>query len=209
MGIYYEEGRYRVRIIDQVLSDGEKRADGSEKSPSLILEVEVLGMYNRDGELEGIKTSQYGRRIYLPLTDGTIGTAENPGWVLLTLRFLGWEGVDFGELNTASKPCCSFEGLEVDATCSYNEYQGKTNERWSIFRPKEPGEGTKPMESKGIKMLNAKFANVLKKTKPTAGKTQTPPRAPRPKPEQATKASPTSDQVFQNQQEDLTSDIPF
>lgn len=163
MAVYFGEGRYRVRIESQAIAEGKKREDGTEGNPSLQIGIMPIGQYV-DNEIEEVH-SLYGRTVYLPLTDGTIGTLDNPGWVLMTLRFLGWQGTSFSELDPNEQPCHSFVGLECDAICQHDEYQGKQREKWSIHRPRGQGEAIgKTLDKKGLKSLDAKFGKVLKST---------------------------------------------
>jgi hypothetical protein len=206
MSVYFDEGKYRVRIENQAISEGKKREDGTESNPSIELQIMPIGKYEQN-ELESVY-AQYGRTIFLPLSEGTIGTAENPGWVLLTLRYLGWKGESFAELDPSNSPCHSFVGVECDAICQHDEYQGKQKEKWSIFRPRQQGEGYgKPIDKKGLKTLDAKFQKALRATTKFAQDISKLPKV-EPKKKEKVPAQPQGD-AWEGHDPDPNSDIPF
>lgn len=153
MPAYYDRGKYRVKVVDQ------KLGENSKGNPEIQLVVQPLGIYAADGQVSTMHFP-YTRTIFLVLTEGTIGTADQPGWVLLTLQYMGFNGKSFGDLDGSWK-CV---GNEYDAICAHEEYEGKEREKWSIHRPASAGQGVahKPLEKKGLRALDAKFGKVLK-----------------------------------------------
>lgn len=151
---YYTAGKYTGRIVNQVLT--ENRAG----NPELQLVFLPTASIDAHGQADSI-TTDFPRTIYLTLTERTIGTPEKPGWVLLTLQFLGFNGTSFSQLDPDSDNPCSFIGMEVELRCNIETYEGKDREKWSVIRP---GAGTiaKPAAKKTIRALDAKFSKLLK-----------------------------------------------
>lgn len=153
MAAFYTPGRYRVRIVGQVLAENKKG------NPELQLKIQPIGYYEQSEYVE--HDFPYPRTVYLTLTEGTIGTPDKPGWIMELLRFMGFEGSSFGQLDPEAKDAVSFVGHEHDAICAVGDYEGREREKWSIYRGGS-GEAAKPMEKKGIKALDAKFKALLK-----------------------------------------------
>lgn len=153
MAAFYTPGRYRVRIVGQTLAENKKG------NPELQLKVQPIGYYEQNEYHE--HDFPYPRTVYLTLTEGTIGTADKPGWIMELLRFLGFDGSSFGQLDPEAKDAVSFIGQEQDAICAVGDYDGKEREKWSIYRGGSGGDA-KPMEKKGIKALDSKFKALLK-----------------------------------------------
>jgi hypothetical protein len=150
---FYTPGRYRVRIVGQVLAENKKG------NPELQLKVQPIGYYEKDEYVE--HDFPYPRTVYLTLTEGTIGTPDKPGWIMELLRFMGFDGSSFGQLDPEAKDAVSFIGHEHDAICAVGDYEAKEREKWSIYRGGS-GAAAKPMEKKSIKALDAKFKALLK-----------------------------------------------
>ncbi|MBL8793140.1 MAG: hypothetical protein JNM56_04490 [Planctomycetia bacterium] len=163
MGVYHEVGKHRATIVGQRL--GENNNGNSE----LQLEIQPLAFYV-DGEPQAYH-DDWTRTIFLPLTAVTLGTESKVGWVTETLRYLGFQGTSFSELDPTQEGHHSFVGLEIDVWCGHREFEGKKSERWSVLRP---GNRTavKALDKKGLRALDAKFGKVLKafsdKPKPVA-----------------------------------------
>jgi hypothetical protein len=156
MAAYFDKGKYRIRITDQSL--GENRNG----NPELQLRFDVIGIHTKAGVEE--MNGEYPRTIYLVMTDGTIGTADKPGWVLEVLRSLNFNGQSFAQLDPSHEKAVSFVGLEIDARCDHEEYDGREREKWSIVRPNASSTlaPAKPLEKKSLRALDAKFGKVLK-----------------------------------------------
>jgi hypothetical protein len=159
MAAYFEQGKYKVRIEAQSLGENSKG------NPELQLRLKILGYYEKNEFCE--IDAEYPRTVYLVLTDATIGTSDKPGWVLQVLRALNFNGTSFAQLDPEHKDAVSFVGLEVDARCDHETWQGKEREKWSILR--DGGGSTKarkPLEKKSLRALDAKFSKLLKATRP-------------------------------------------
>lgn len=156
MAAFYEPGKYRVRVTKQQFGENKN------SNPELQLAIKPIGIYEGEepSDMEGL----YDRTIFLTLTEGTLGTAEKPGWVMTTLLFLGFNGTSFAQLDPEHTKAISFVGKEFDARCDVEEYQGKEREKWNVLRPGtgSGGPATKPIATKAVRALDAKFGKLLK-----------------------------------------------
>ena len=165
MAIFYEQGRYLVRITNQVLTENKKG------NPELQLTIKPLAVYEQGNDEPQFLEFPYERTLFFTLTEATIGTASKPGWVLETLRFLGFQATSFGALDPSHPEHVSFVNNTHDAICQHEAYEGKDRERWNLWRGERPPAA--PIAREGIRKLDAMFGNVLKAT--TSPKTTRPP----------------------------------
>ena len=149
MAAFYDKGTYQAKIVKQSLGENSKG------NPELQLTLQPTAVVLQNGELAE-QPFPYERTIYLTFTDGTLGTEANPGWVLQTLAYLGFEGGSFADIEKHD-----FTGQEVTALCAHDNYQGKEREKWSILRPRTAAP-VKPLDKKGLRTLDAKFGKALK-----------------------------------------------
>jgi hypothetical protein len=154
--MYHATGNYKATI--------DTAAFVTAKSGNAQLELTLkLNSYFSDEDGDWVVHFIKGRfppRIFLSLTEGTMGTPQQPGWVAQTLTYLGFDG----NFEDASQ----FEGKEIEAYCSEREdNQGKTREQWDINRPQEPRNAVAP-EKKKIRELKSKFGKLFKSSKPTS-----------------------------------------
>jgi hypothetical protein len=154
MAAFYDQGNYAVRIVGQSLTENKKG------NPELQLTIKIVGQYAADGELHPID-SEFNRTIFLTLTDGTIGTADRPGWVLEVLQYLGFTGASLAALDPDDKHHVSFVGRECNAYCKVETYEGKEREKWNISRPRE-AKPAAPIDKKKLRGLDARFGKTLK-----------------------------------------------
>ncbi len=140
-----DPGKYSGRITNAALSESE-----TSKTPQVEVAVDLVS--DEHGPITGYA------RVYLSLTDATIGTTNEPGWVILTLMAYGFRGPSFANLD-------ALEGRPCELKMEHDAYKGETKEKWSLFRPYS---GPKNPASKAtISGLDQKFAallNVAKKT---------------------------------------------
>lgn len=151
MATYYEEALYDVKIISQQLRENNKG------NPELVLGIKPFRHADAGHNIDDGKP----RAIYLTLTENTLGTPSNPGWVLQTLQWLGFTGTSFAQLDPEHPQAVLFEGKEVQALCKHEEYNGKENEKWSFWRGRS-NTAAKPVEKKTIRALDSKFKSLLK-----------------------------------------------
>jgi hypothetical protein len=160
----YEEGKYKARITGQTIGENKKG------NPEIQLYIQPIGYYTPQGLEAG--SYQWERTVFLTLTDKTIGTEKDPGWIMKLLWFLGFEGKSFAQLDQDHEQPHSFVGQEVDALCQHDNYQGKAIEKWSILTGGAQRPAVKALANKGLRALDAKFGKVLKGHAPDAARVQ-------------------------------------
>ena len=96
--------------------------------------------------------------IYMTITAGTMGTPDKPGWVLLTLKHLGFNCADLESLDPESEVPHSFTGREVIILGTEDEYKGKNRTRWNILRNVDE---SKPTARSELRALSERFKPVL------------------------------------------------
>lgn len=146
MSIQYPAGRYRLKTIGAALGESKKTG-----TPQVEINVEVQGYYDPEG---GFRECGGDRTIFMALTEGTLGTPADPGWVYLALLDLGWAGKSFTELSALA-------GHVRDGECKHDEHEGKASEKWSLYR-RRVAEPQRPAQAQTVRSLNAKFAGLLK-----------------------------------------------
>jgi len=158
----YDNGTYKVKIVDQSIGEN------NNGNPELRLTIQPLGIYFDDMEPDGTKKKSlcdqdypFTRTVFLALTDGTMGTPDQPGWVAHTLKFLGFTGESLSQLDKDHPQHISLIGIEADATNQIENYKGKDREKWNFLR----GTGQqqqRALAKDALRQLDAKFGKVLK-----------------------------------------------
>jgi hypothetical protein len=190
MGVYNEAGKYRASIIKAEVTE----AKNDKHTPQVELTLDLIGIYDpkSNNELYECHKGNYPPVIYMSITDATMGTESEPGWVADTLAFLGFDG-NFNNIGNLAPQ-------EIDVLCQYEKKTvGKEGQRekWSVLRP---GRRAQPVESKGIRGLNAKFSKSVKAA--AKNKAEAPASKPQPAAPPSTNGVPVAAGVDQN-------DIPF
>lgn len=164
MSIYYAEGRYRCKVIEQGL--GEAKTG----TPQFVLRVKVLETENG----EPVKT-QYERTSFQAITDRTMP------YVAKKLAALGFNENSLRYLDPAVDGYQDFVGQMVLMECKY-EPDLKTNEdreKWDIcFGGAGDPLDLKPVDPYKLKNLDILFGESAKVQKAPAGSKA--PVAPRP-----------------------------
>lgn len=155
--VHYEEGNYKAEITGQALVSNKKG------NPELQLVIAPTTFEAPNGEQEPVRKT-YPRTIYLTMTDATLGTESNPGWVFQTLQHLGFNRPSFSALDPADDNHQSFVGQTIEVSCKHDEYNGQNREKWSIYRTGATKTQGEPMEKKAIRQLDTKFSKLLKST---------------------------------------------
>lgn len=122
----YQEGNYLCRITGQAIT--------TTKTGSFQLEMEILPFKAEDEVIEGQK---FKRRIFLPLTQTTLGTPESPGWVAETLEQLGFIGRDYDQLDLEQPGFQTFLGKEIACYCKHEEWNDQPREKWAISKARQ------------------------------------------------------------------------
>jgi hypothetical protein len=147
MTTLYDPGLYRVRIENQQLGET------TNGNPQFVLTFTPLGEHDlKDNTL--LACPSLPRSAFMTITDNTVD------FVLETLRHLGFQGTSFAQLDPSTEAFHDFKGIECDAYCKHEEYDGKTKEKWNISRGKG-SVNVKPLEKKSIRALDAKFGKKL------------------------------------------------
>lgn len=142
------EGKYRIRLKEHVMSESKNG------NPQIAIQFDVIGVYGPNGEYS--QHAPFERTMFLTITDKTVD------WIMETLRAIGFMGKSFTELDTQQPNHHSFAGVEVDAWCKHDEYDGKTREKWNISR----GAGAslpKPSDRSSLRKLDALYGSYLQK----------------------------------------------
>jgi hypothetical protein len=156
----YEPGRYRVKTRSAVLTGSRKS-----NSPQIAITFAVLGFYDHDRQLVEIENAP-DRTLYLPLSEATVGTPGNHGWVTDTLIDLGFVGPSFRDLDPLA-------GQERDATLRIEQYEGKDQERWKIW-PQSGGGTITELDATSVRSLNSQHSALLRSLSKTSPATRPP-----------------------------------
>lgn len=149
----YKEGIYKVEIVGQGLNVSKTKG-----TPGFFLRIiPEGGMYERD--------------IQWYLTDKTIE------YFVRDMKKLGFTGTSPSQLDPEAEGHHSFVGMEIEATCSYEENNGKVYERWGLPFESKPREVVS-MDRKAARRLDALFGKQFKDAFGTGARTQQqPPQA--------------------------------
>ena len=103
---------------------------------------------------------------FMTITPATIGTADDPGWVLLTLQHLGFTSADLTLLDPDHEMAHSFTGIDVLILGTEDEYKGKKRTRWNILRSSTEAS---PIGQAALLALSIRYADALKCLRPNPG----------------------------------------
>jgi len=143
---YYDQGRYKLKVIGAALGES------SGGNPQVEIGIEILGFADPQ---EGYVTVQGPQQtVYLSLTEGTLGTPQNPGWVWQTLKDLGFIGPSFSDLQPLI-------GQVRDGELKYETWEGVDRGKWTIYRARG-SEPMRPMDRSAVRKVDAKFGSLLK-----------------------------------------------
>ncbi len=142
----YQPGKYRLKIVAAAL--GETKGG----RPQIGLTCAVLSGRDKESGEAFELVDPPNRTVYLALTDGTLGTPEQPGWVWQTLLDLGFQGPSFSDLTP-------LVGQVRDGEMKVEPYEGKPQERWELYRQ---GSAVKPASVQVAKSVDTQFSRLLK-----------------------------------------------
>jgi hypothetical protein len=160
----YQAGRYRIKTGIAVL--GGSRKSGS---PQIELPITIIAYYDEHRQLVPFDNDPPGRTVYLSLTEATLGTPDQPGWVTALLTDLGFVGPSFADLGPLA-------GHTRDATLRFENYNGQDQEKWTVWP--ESRQATQ-LDDRTVRQLDMQHAALLRsiaKNKPASRP------APQPKP---------------------------
>jgi hypothetical protein len=158
---YFEQGKYTARIGMAQVAE----AKNEKKTPQLELHLELVTYTDREGKEWEPPQTRFPPVVYLSLTEQTLGTEHQPGWVRETLNALGFDG-DFDRV-------AQLEGKEVSVwnqheKAAFGKNAGQMVDRWSIDRG-SAGRSAKPAEKSTVKTLNTLWGKKKARAKPANG----------------------------------------
>lgn len=204
MGITYQIGNYRGRLVSQ------KLGQTSNGNSQLVFTFTILGqidLADPDGAL--IACPNYNRSVFRVITDKTIQYVTQDIKRLITAAGLSAAPKDFDDLDERTPGFLDLRGTEIDLYCQHDNYQGEDREKWQISHGGSGGPEVKPLDSAGIRKLNAMFGKQLQKE--TAAGKPADPKPPSAKPN-AAKLAKSSTKELQEEAAAMGADdgdVPF
>ena len=170
MSLTFEPGQYRGRVTRWALV----KAKNEKKTPQFALSFLPLGRinpYTPEGPLDPCPELE--RTIFRSITEKTAS------WLLQDLKTLfGYPHEKFSPLEPDSTDAFDFADKEFTAYLSFEDYDGKTRERWN-FSTGAPFTGD-PLTAGEIRKLDTLFGIA----KPKGARKKVPAPAPAPIPDQ-------------------------
>lgn len=184
MPVYNEQGTYRATIA---LAELGTARTGTHQ---LVLHLTPHAILDSTNTEQPVRPTRYPPRVYISITEKTIGTADSPGWAAQALTQLGFRG-NFDDI-------ARLAGWTGYFYCEHQPSRDDPQdlrESWSVItHAAQPT--AQPADKKTTRQLNAQFADVFK----SMGRTATPPQQPQQQP-----AQPTHQPADTN----LIDEIPF
>jgi hypothetical protein len=179
MSVFNPEGSYRAKI--GLVQVGQARNE--KKTPQIELHLELSAHYDQqEHDWFEYKQPPYAPIVYLSVTERTMGTPGNPGWVTQLLTYLGFDG-NFEQI-------AALEGIEIEALCQHQESRtkpGTQRESWSIIIPRAERTSTDRTISRDLK---TRFGKIFKAPKKAPASPPPPKPQPVPSPNGAPAAEP-------------------
>ncbi len=150
-----EEGLYRVRAVSWGWAVTTNDHD------QFWMRFEVVGKADPDADPQACEP---GTGVWsITLSDGTAD------WLISTVQHLGYDGDDLLSLDPDQPGAFNFEGTEFLAECKHEEHNGRTREKWTVYKKAKPAK-------ERLQALNARFGHKVKELKKrrTGGKDKTP-----------------------------------
>lgn len=177
MGQTFEPGQYRGRVTRWGLV---KAGTGTAQFALTFLPLGSLNAQNPDADL--LPCAALERTIFRAITEKTAQ------WLLQDLKTLFEYPFDrFGPLDPDSEEAFDFHDCEFTASLAYEEYDGKTRERWNFAGGHAQVSGD-PMSPAEIRKLDTLFGAA----KPKRNSRKQPPT---PQPESGTSPAPAPDAI--------------
>jgi hypothetical protein len=144
----FEKGKYRARIEDY----GVFQATFGQQHPTAFVRFTLTGYY--DPSTGDLTTCAPASREYTKaITENTIQ------WLLSDLKSIGFDRDGLRFFDPESPGAADLFGREIDVVCDHEEYQGKGQERWSVYR--EPRR--KRVDAGVLAALDARYRDEVKK----------------------------------------------
>jgi hypothetical protein len=139
----FEPGQYLGKVTRWALV----KAKNENKTPQLALTFLPLGRFDpqrTDGEL--LPCPELERTVFRPITDNTAG------WLLRDLKqFFEYPHESFVPLDPDGPEAFDFRDKEFPTILTYEEYEGKTRERWNFAGGLNMGD---PMSQAEVRKLD-------------------------------------------------------
>lgn len=145
-----QPGRYLVRVVGGCLGES------SSGNPQIEFGLKPLQFFDPEGGGQPVPISASTQIMYCAVTEGTMGTVSEPGWLVRLLLDLGVRG------ELSDKALQATKGQEREAILTYETYEGKERPRWNIY-PERGTTAYRPLDRKKQASLNSKFGGLLKK----------------------------------------------
>jgi hypothetical protein len=146
MATTFEPGQYVGKVIRWALV----KAKNENKTPQFAITFLPLGRVdpqNPEGDL--LPCHEVERTVFRPITDKTAG------WLLRDLKlFFEYQQDSFTPLDPDGSDPFDFKDKEFPAVLTYEDYEGKTRERWNFAGGLNIGE---PMSQAEVRKLDALF----------------------------------------------------
>lgn len=151
MNVTFEPGQYRARVTRWALVKSKEK-----KTPQFALTFILLGRVSphlAEGELEACPEVE--RTIFRPITEKTAS------WLLQDLKTLfEYPHERFTPLDPESADAFSFADKEIPVVLGFEEYEGKTREKWNFATGLQLGE---PLTAGEARKLDTLFGAALPK----------------------------------------------
>jgi hypothetical protein len=151
MAVFYEQTEKNEKFKCKIANAGLGKSHGG--GDQIEVFVDVLGL-QRGKDYFPAEPNWPGRSVYLSLTEGTLGTALQPGWVAQLLKWLGFVGPSFSDLDP-------LKGKEVYCTVKHDGFSGEPKEKWSILRPFERAP-MNPVPPQAVQKIDTKYAALVR-----------------------------------------------
>jgi hypothetical protein len=140
----YDKGTYRAEVLDQGFEES-----ASKGTPFFFLQLQILGKYDDQGQLQDCPQYERTYRQYL---------ANETGARILCgdLRALEVEVADLTQLDVAATNAVRLVGRIIDMVCKLETYQGQQKERWGIPRTH------KKLDLSAVRTLSDQFGHLLR-----------------------------------------------
>jgi hypothetical protein len=156
MSTKLDPGRYRARILYHTMTVN------TAGNPEMRIAVLPYAGADTPALPPGYKPTPI--TIFMTITPATMGTAQDPGWVLQTLKHLGFQSQDLGDLDPAADTAHSFTGREIIILGSEDVYKNKKRVRWNIIRNQSESQ---PLAHHALTALSDKYREALQTLLPS------------------------------------------
>lgn len=153
MPVYNAAGLYDVTVTAAALTESSQK-----KTPQLVLDLQLNGFHDKDGQVYEPEQPRFAPRLYISLTENAMGTPQQPGISMETLKALKFNG-DFDDLG-------QFVGTELQCQCLYEPAMNNPHDKRENWRIASARKALAAVEQKVSKALNKCFGKFFTDKKP-------------------------------------------